>query len=420
MARRLRREEVMTIEVLAERGQSKRGIARQLGVDEKTVRYHLARRGEGDGRADKPFAAEVAKDAIAWWIERSHSEGCGLNLKALHEYLVCEHGYAGSYKSVQRYVRAKYPRPKLRSRRRVETPPGAQAQADWAEYRGVRLGCEEVVLYAFLLQLSYSRMSAVIWSLRKDLLAWLHVHNEALRYLGGVPAVIRVDNEKTAVSHGAGTWGTVHPGYQAYADSVRFHVDPCRPRCPGDKGKVEREVRDQRGVGDPRRRAWDDLEELQAHTDARLEQRARQRICPATGDSIWASYQEEKAHLAALPLLPEPFDLVRQRRVAIDATVRFEGRTYSVPFRYVDRVIEVRGCANVVQMWADQTIIAQHPRHTRAPLQIDLRHYEGPGDDRVEAPVPLGKMGRRLAEIQAMPPAQRPIDQYAALAEACR
>lgn len=410
----------MTIEVLAERGQSKRGIARQLGVDEKTVRHHLSRRGERDGRANKPFAAEALAAPIAWWIEHSRGEGWGLNLKALHEYLVCEHGYAGSYKSVQRYVRATYPPPKLRSRRRVETPPGAQAQADWAEYRGVQLGGAEVVLYAFLVLLSYSRMSWVVWSLRKDSLAWLHVHNEALRRLGGVPAVIRVDNEKTAVSRGAGAWGMLHPSYQAYADTVRFHVDPCRPRCPGDKGKVEREVRDQRGVGDPRRRSWADLAQLQAHTDGRCEQRARQRICPATGDSIWASYQAERDQLAPLPLLPEPFDLVRQRRVAIDATVHFEGRTYSVPFRYVDRVIEVRGCADVVQMWCDRTIIAQHLRHTRAPLQIDPRHYEGAGDDRVEAPVPLGRMGRRLAEIRAMPPAQRPIDQYAALAEVCR
>jgi IS30 family transposase len=34
MGRRLREEEVMTIQVLNERGCSNRGIARQLGVDE--------------------------------------------------------------------------------------------------------------------------------------------------------------------------------------------------------------------------------------------------------------------------------------------------------------------------------------------------------------------------------------------------
>jgi hypothetical protein len=57
------------------------------------------------------------------------------------------------------------------------------------------------------------------------------------------------------------------------------------------------------------------------------------------------SYQREKPLLGVLPLLPEPFDLVQSRRGAIDATVRLEGRNYSVPFRYADRVVELRGCA---------------------------------------------------------------------------
>jgi hypothetical protein len=44
----------MTIEVLHERGCGNREIARQLGIDEKAVRYRLARRASGarDGRAD--------------------------------------------------------------------------------------------------------------------------------------------------------------------------------------------------------------------------------------------------------------------------------------------------------------------------------------------------------------------------------
>ena len=50
----------MTIEVLHERGLSNRAIARQLGVDEKAVRYRLSRGAESrpDGRSSKPFRAE--------------------------------------------------------------------------------------------------------------------------------------------------------------------------------------------------------------------------------------------------------------------------------------------------------------------------------------------------------------------------
>ena len=46
----------------------------------------------------------------------------------------------------------------------------------------------------------------------------------------------------------------------------------------------------------------------------------------------------------------------QRRRVSLDATIRFEGRSYSVPFRWAEREVEVRGCAEVVQVWAEGQI----------------------------------------------------------------
>ena len=53
-------------------------------------------------------------------------------------------------------------------------------------------------------------------------------------------------------------------------------------------------------------------------------------------------------------------------------------------------------------------------------MLIDQAHFEGNAQDHVLPPVPLGRMGRRLAEIAAMEPQRRPIDLYAALAEVAR
>ena len=121
-----------------------------------------------------------------------------------------EHAYPGTYKAVERSLRARYPRPKLRVRRRVETPPGAQAQADWGTFPRLIVGDVEMDLHAFDLVLSHSRMEAVVWSEGLDELTWLSVHNAALHGLGGVPAVIRMDHTKTAIAQGAGPSGVVN------------------------------------------------------------------------------------------------------------------------------------------------------------------------------------------------------------------
>lgn len=413
-------EAKMTIKKLYENGCSKAHIADLLGVSEGTVRYHVKRieAAAHDGRADQARVAAGYAEAIDYW-HGSQGEG-PINVSALHTFLVAEQDYPGSLRSVQRYYRERYPAPKQRARRRVETPPGAQAQVDWAVFPKIRLGGEVTPLLAFHLELSHSRYGAVVWSRRKDQLSWLHCHNEALKRVGGVPATIRVDNEKTAVSRGAGAWAELNETYRRYAVTVRFHIDPCPPRAPNYKGKVERRIRDQRLRADPSGYDWRDLSELQAFSDERLAEDALRRRCPATGTRVLEAWEAERPWLSPLPILPEPFDHVTTRRVSVDCLVSFENRQYSVPFAYVGRTVEIRGCVGVVQVLADTRIVAVHPRHTLHRLVLDPAHFEGEETATVLPPPPLGRMGRRLQEIAALKPEQRPMDLYAALAEVAR
>lgn len=421
MVNKLDVEARMTIKSLAERGHSNRAIARLLGVHEHAVRYHRHRQDAGitDGRARQSHLAERFAPAITHWLEQLEGGG-PQNLAALHDWLVAEHGYPGSRRSLQRYFKAHYPQPALRARRRVETPPGAQAQADWGEFPHVLLAGRRVKLSVFALKLSYSRYPAFIWSTRQDQLAWHRVHNEAFRRFAGIPAVVRIDNLKTGMARGAGPWGEINRHYRAYARGVGFHIDACLPRQPQAKGKVERVIRDLRAGFSPYTQHWDCLEELQQATDTYLERWAQQRLSPATGQTVAASLARERPQLRPLPLLPEPFDIAVTRRVAVDATVGFEQRRYSVPFAWVGRRVEIRGAAGRVQILADQRVIAVHPRHTPERILIDPRHYDGPSTERVQAPIPLGRMGRALAAISALPPERRPLNLYAALAEVAR
>lgn len=411
----------MTIKTLARQRVAQREIARMLGISEGTVRYQIRRMAAGavDGRSAQPMRAESVAEAIAHWHEQT--AGVALNLASLHDWLVSEHGYRGSLRSVQRYWQRRFSAPALRARRRVETPPGAQAQADWAHFPGVIVGGERVDLLAFKMVLSHSRRDAVVWSRGKDQLAWLDRHTEAFRRLGGVSATVRVDNEKTAVVRGAGAWGEINAAYRRYARVMHFHVDACPPRSPGHKGKVERRVRDQRLCADPGAMCWRDIGELQAWSDEHCERSARRRLCPVTGESVWETWQSERRLLTPLPeTLPEPFDVVHTRRVGMDALVSFEGRQYSVPFAHVGRCVEVRGCANTVQVLAANRIVAIHPRRSTARLLIDPAHYDGPPTERVMPPPPLGKMGQLLREIAAEPVVHRSIDLYAQLLEVAR
>ena len=427
MAPKLRPEEIVTLQVLKQRGQSNSRIAQTLGITEGAVRYHLRRQGCEDGRANKPRKADPVAATIDHWVLTNHPAALGgdgqrpVNVRALFDWLRAEYAYVGSYKSVLRFVRARYPKPRLRPFRRVETPPGAQAQADWGEFADIDLGDGPQTVYAFVLVLSPSRQEALVWCGRMDQLAWHHAHTEAFRRLGGVPAVVRIDNLKTGVVRGAGPWGQVNDAYRSYAKSLGFHIDACLPRCPEDKGKVESKVgvlkRRLRLTG----RRFDGLLDLQTWTDGELAAWATRRICPATGETVEASWRAEQGRLRPLPAaLPLAFDVAVTRPVQKDCTVCFEGRCYSVPFVLCGLAVEVRGCAEVVQVLHEGQVVAEHPRHSRQRVLLDPAHYEGPGDDRVVPPVPLGKLGRRLQEIVAQPVEQRPLDLYAALAEVAR
>jgi transposase len=426
----LTREQIVTIEVLQQRAQSQRQTARILGVSEGAVRYHLRRTRDGaaDGRR-KPSRIEqlgLAGAVAHWWQAQTEVLGQERppSVLLLQEFLRDEYGYDGSYKSVRKFVRARYGRPPVRPFRRVETPPGAQSQSDWGEFRRVDLGDPggPTTIYAFVMVLSHSRKEAVVWSRSMDQLAWHHVHNEAYRRLGGVAAVNRIDNLKTGIARGCGAWGHINEQYRVYARMMGFHVDACEVRSPEQKGKTERRVGDCKGL-DVQDRHFDGLAGLQAWIDADRAARAGERICPATGLPVAVSWEAEKPFLRPLPgLLPEPFDTVKTAPVHKDCTVRFEGRTYIVPFLYAGRTVEVRGCSGSVQILDPQTaaMLISYPRQTRERILIEPACYDGPGTAEVLPPKPLGRMARKLQEIAALPVERRPMDLYAALAEVAR
>lgn len=420
---RVSREEVVTMVVLVEHGETQVEVARRLGVTEGTVRYHMKREAEGaeDGRRDKPMKAEVVAEAVDAFMERVKGQPRRRNMRELYEELA-EAGYTGSYRSVARYVRRRYGRGPVRPYRRVETPPGVQGQADWHEDKAFLEDMGgEVPVHAFDMKLSFSRGRAVVWSLGMDQAAFLWCHNEAFRRIGGVPAAVRVDNLKTAVASGAGPSAVLTQAYRAYAREMGFVVDPCRARAPRDKGKVEREVRTARLDLELKGRRFRDLCHLQAWTDRKVASRMQRAICPVTGKTVWESLERERELLRPLPqALPEIMDKCVAQKVSADCLVRFEGRQYSVPFVHALQHVEVRGYPGEVRVYSAGDLVAVHRRGTDSRLLIDPAHYEGAGTEQVIPPVPLGKMGRAMQALWRSDVQVHAIDAYARLCEVAR
>lgn len=419
---KLTERELVYAEVSQEHNKSIRSIARELDIDESSLRYHINRRKrhEEDGRKNKTETCEPYKEIILAWIEENYidSNSRPESIQELYSLLVSRYGYCGSYKAVVRYIRRRIPQPKLRPKRRVETKPGAQAQVDWTT---VKLGIANlgglVKVNAFLFVLSFSRMWVVLWALSKNMLSWLDCHNRALSAVAGVPMILRIDNLKTGISEGTGPWAELNPIYESYAKQMGFLINACRGGKGSDKGKVERRILDVKYLQVREGESFASLDALQRITDERRIERSQRLLCPITGRSMYDTWLEEQRHLGPLPItLPTPFDVQVTRNVDIDCLVSFEGRRYQVPFVYAKRDVQVRGCSQSVEIYSGNQLLSKYPRHTDCRILVDQALYEGKGDERVCRPTPLGKLSSQIVLQRSWEVPHRSVDDYDLLA----
>lgn len=435
---RLTTEQIMVGAQMVERGLSVRGLARQLGVSEGAVRYRLKRLQEEpreDGRRGKPTRLDGHEAAVQRVLEglecwRVTGKDRPVQARVVYDALVRDHRYTGPYRAVVRHLKRSYPRPPIRALRRVETPPGVQAQHDWFEAR-VRVAGTWEALGFLTGSLSYSRARFAWASRDQSQLAWHTGHLALFERYGGVPLWVRIDNLKTGVARGAGPSAVLNRSYEVFARECGFGIDPCRPAMGSDKGKVERAVRTFRhAFGGVLRTSWPTLEALQAALDERAYALMERLRCPATGTTVREAFIEERRLLKPVPWMEAPFDVVVARRVSRDCLVSFEGRRYSVPFVWVGRQVEVFGTLAHVVIRAEGSELARHPRGTRALLVLDPRHFEGDSTPQVLCPTPLGHRARlQLAGIGAygerwpLPDpdqVRRPLEAYVRLVEGLR
>lgn len=371
-------------------GQTDRAIARELGVARKTVTKYrrVAAAGallEGplppagelkaclDGilPASRPpapaYKAAAHRERIEAW------RAVGVSPRPIFERLRDEHGYAGSYSSVYRYVihlEGKTPVGFVR----VEVEPGDEAQVDFG-YAGLmvdpRTG-EERKAWAFVMTLSHSRHQYATFVFDQKVATWLRCHREAFEFFGGVPRKIVVDNLKSAIVRAVLHEPVAQRSYREFAEHYDFLIAPCRPRTPEHKGKVES------GVKYLKRnflagRTFRDITEANQKLLTWVERIAGTRIHGTTKERPLVRFLEvEKPALTPLPAAPFDMGVWKQAKLHPDCHVVVDGAYYSAPHRLIGQRLWVRTNGCDVLIFHDYERLASHawgPPGTRRTIR---------------------------------------------------
>jgi transposase len=239
------REQRVLLRHYLEQGLSKVEIARTLGVSRRTL-YHWISTGQLERDLDNGPVRYSARPALACKIDRYRAmiqarllEYPRLSATRLYEEIRAA-GYAGAYTQVKEYVRKVRPAPAVEPIVRFETPPGLQAQVDFAEFRlpwGKR--------FALLVVLGYSRLLWLQFYPRQTLAVLMHALEDAFAAFGGVPAELLFDQMKAVIIEDHRERGgklLENLEFVRFAAHWGFRIRACRAYRAQTKGKVERPI----------------------------------------------------------------------------------------------------------------------------------------------------------------------------------
>jgi transposase len=387
---------------LHRQGLSVSAIARQLECDRKTVRKYIERGLEAPAYGPRRPRSTVVTPFAPYLRERIAAFPELTGSRLLRE--IKELGYPGGYTAVKDFLRTIRPRAQQVFERRFETPPGRQAQVDFAHFRTVftdEPGTERIV-WLFSVVLGHSRMMWGRFVVHQDLQTVLRCHIAAFEALSGVPAEILYDRMKTAVLGEIDEQGIAYNRQLlALAAHYGFLPKACRPYRAKTKGKVERPfryVREDFFLG----RSFRNLDELNAQFRHWLDTVANPRRHATTGRIVQEHFAEEKPYLKPLPVTPFTLVLTLDRRVTREGMVSVGGNLYSVPDSTRRRIVEVHTLAHEIRILEDDKLIAVHPvLEGRGQRRIAAGHRTAPppGNSATarEAPPPITPAGAVVA-----------------------
>ena len=360
---------------------SQRAIAKLLGISRNTVKRYF------DG-SSVPWVRQgtsgrkkyVVTDDVMEFIRECLAADEGENIKKqqhtakrIFERLVEEKQFHGGESTIREIVA------ELKSKQHqvfipLSYDPGEAIQIDWGEVT-VYLAGKKSKLNLWCMRECYSADIYCKAFFRQNEESFLEGQINGLEYFGGAPHRMIFDNAKVAVKEGFGVNAKIQERYQALSAHYAFKAEFCNIAAGHEKGLVEGLVGlARRNIFVPIPRI-DSIEELNAEILRRcLKYRGHQ--IKGRSQTVGAMAASAKAEMIKLPKFK--FDPSKSKidRVGEFSTVRFDYNHYSVPFKYVDKEVSIKGYGNELVILNSGKEIARYPRcYERGATQYRLEHY---------------------------------------------
>lgn len=289
----------------------------------------------------------------------------GLTARRIYQDLVEEEQYQGGYDSVRRYV-SKLKKKLPRHFDRLPTSPGLEAQVDFGKGAPVLRDGVYRRPWLFKMTLSFSGHSYEEQVWRQDIETFIRCHEHAFLSFGGVPVRVKLDNIKSGVLRACLYDPVLNPVYQAFAEHSGFVPDPCVPRKPEHKGRVERDIgytKDNALKG----RRFESLEASNAFLRHWNERWARTRIHGSKKAQVWKLFTEhERAALKALPMGTFPYFKIGLRKVDVTGHIEVAGNFYSVPHPFIGQHLIVHYNQQYIKVYEEERLLVCHRPRTGA------------------------------------------------------
>lgn len=231
-----------------------------------------------------------------------------------------------------------------------------------------RLTGEIMDIVVFVAVLPYSQMIYAEGMISTKESQWIQVNNNALKFYGGVPAIVVCDNCKQAVAVND-DWihPTLNKDYADWAEHNGTAIVPAKVRKPKFKSSVEN------AVGILEKGFFHDLEERKYFSLEQFNEDLwyklgllNQEKMKNEEHSRYYYWEEERDELMPLPPVPYEYMERKEAKVSSDFHIRFDNAYYSVDKAYKHQKVSVRASNTTVKIYArNGKYICEHQRATR-------------------------------------------------------